>query len=264
MGNFCANERTLDDPNHEDNQVAPEVKKEDGGLQHLSAGHKKEPVSSLPGPEKATKEETEAFFAGPAAYFGIPADSGIFSAIKNSEWFKLPVGDASIEYFKAQLVNPAGRPYKYFGQMKNDSKHGNGQVYFTDGKGELVVCNFTADNADGEGVVYFEDGGFFKGTLAGHEMRQGTLTLPTKDTYKGSFIGNKFSGHGHLALFDGRSYEGEFRDGSKEGKGTYKWANGDSYVGDWLNGKQHGQGVLTRGGQRIEGSFYEGKKIKST
>ena len=263
MGNFCATDRDRDEQLQDDKQQPVEVIKEGQGPQPLAAGPKKVAVSSLAAPDKPTQEEVEAFFAGPAAYFDIAADSGIHQAIKNNEWLKLPRGDESIEYFKTQHSDLAGRPYKYFGQMKNGAKQGNGQVYFTDATGELVVCSFREDSADGQGVVYFADGSFFKGILSGQQMTQGTLVVPNKYTYVGPFINNKLNGHGKQQFTDGRSYDGEFRDGLKEGKGPFIWPNGDTYTGDWLNGKQHGHGVFVQSGKRIEGEFALGKKIKT-
>lgn len=264
MGNFCADNRDRDEANQDENQTPLGIQKEDQALQPLSATHKKAPVSNLAASEKATPEEIEAFYAGPAGFFAVPPGSGILEAIKSNGWHQLARGDDSIEFCKAQLTDLAGRPYLYFGQMKNGAKHGNGQVYFTDATGELVVCSFNADSADGEGVVYFADGTYFKGVLAGQQLSQGTLVVPNRYTYKGAFINNKPSGHGQQLFTDGRSYEGDFRDGVKEGKGTFKWPSGDTYTGDWLNGKQHGHGVLVKGGKSIEGDFFEGKKVKST
>ena len=144
MGNFCADERLREEAEQEDRLPQAEIQKEDQGPQHLAAGQKKAAVSSQAPAESVTPEEIEAFYAGPAGYLGVPQGSGIFEAIKSNGWHQLPRGDDSIEFSKTENTDLAGRPYRYFGQMKNGLKHGNGQVHFTDTTGELVVCSFNS------------------------------------------------------------------------------------------------------------------------
>jgi hypothetical protein len=61
---------------------------------------------------------------------------------------------------------------------------------------------------------------------------------------------------------DGKVYKGSYKDDKKHGFGSFTWENGRTYEGDWFNGKQHGKGVLIVNGEKKEGMWENGKRVK--
>ena len=212
----------------------------------------------------ATEAEIQAFTAHPLDYLSINKEK-IRQAIAKHGFFKLAHStDSRIPYYKAELKSLDGRIHRYFGQMDGAKKEGRGQLHFLEPQGQLVVCNFSKDVAEGEGAVYFANGDYFHGTLAKNHMVQGTLYLENGNKYHGTFVNDLYEGAGTFTFFDGRTYKGQFRSGKKDGRGVFTWANSDVYDGEWKAGKQEGHGVLTQGAKRFEGQFLDGKKVKQS
>lgn len=74
------------------------------------------------------------------------------------------------------------------------------------------------------------------------------------------YCGN--TGYGETSWSDGKVYKGHYKDDKKHGSGTFMWENGRTYEGEWFNGKQHGKGVLIVNGERKEGVWENGKRIR--
>ena len=100
----------------------------------------------------------------------------------------------------------------YVGEIKNDSRNGQGTLTFPTG---------------GKYVGEFQDGNY---------NGQGTYTYPDGSTYVGEWKDDKTHGQGTFAFDSGAKYVGEYKDGKRHGQGTYTYADGTIKKGIWENG----------------------------
>ena len=101
---------------------------------------------------------------------------------------------------------------KYVGEIKNDSRNGQGTITFADG---------------GKYVGEFQDGNY---------NGQGTYTWVDGSKYVGEFQDDKRHGQGTFAFDSGANYVGEYKDGKRHGQGIYTYADGTIKKGIWENG----------------------------
>ena len=52
---------------------------------------------------------------------------------------------------------------KYFGEMKNNLKHGKGKMYFNNGG--MYIGDWKNDIIEGSGIIYFVDGEVYRGII---------------------------------------------------------------------------------------------------
>lgn len=134
-------------------------------------------------------------------------------------------------------MNPVKRgendEYIYEGQMIGNRMHGKGQMLTK--AGDLYVCPFLEDYAQGIGAVYFANGNYFFGKIVRGDLDSGQLTSP-----------------------NGQVYVGEFRNLKRNGKGNCIYADGSKYEGNWLEDMEHGNGRVV-----TEGVWEKGKKVST-
>ena len=107
----------------------------------------------------------------------------------------------------------------YEGHYEANQFSGVGYLYKG---GDLWVCTFENDVANGDGAIYFDSGDYFVGKIV-----QGK-TVKGKMQYE-----------------DGSLYEGEFAAaGYRDGQGTLNYQNGTKYEGKWKMNQKDGAGVL--------------------
>ena len=165
----------------------------------------------------------------------------------------LPKRDNPAEEDSGFISHEYANGDKYFGQFKDDKRHGKGTL--TRANGEQYVGNWKQDDIDGRGTYTFVDGGSYTGEFKdGMFNGQGTVTMSDGNVYQGGFKGNKYHGRGTFTMSNGSVYQGEFNEGKAHGQGTYTGSDGDVYQGWFKANKYHGQGTYTRS----DGSVYEG------
>ncbi|KAF2484537.1 hypothetical protein BDY17DRAFT_130485 [Neohortaea acidophila] len=84
-----------------------------------------------------------------------------------------------------------------------------------------------------------------------------------REYYRGSLLGNRYHGEGHLISMNGDEYTGAFVAGEKCGFGKMVYARtGNVYEGQWLQDQHHGTGTLTEAKTKnvYEGGWKHGKK----
>ena len=123
----------------------------------------------------------------------------------------------------------------YEGQTLGVRRHGKGHWFNKDG--DLYVCRFFEDYADGIGAVYFANGNYFFGKLTRGDLDQGKIVYPTGQTYVGNFINGKRNGKGKCVYPDGRLYDG-----------------------NWVDDLEHGTGLITTEGTWEKGQLKATKK----
>ena len=107
----------------------------------------------------------------------------------------------------------------YVGEKKDDKRHGQGTLTFSDGS--KYEGEFRDDKIHGKGTETYSDG----------------------SSYEGEFKDGKQDGKGTETYSDGRKYVGEWKDGYRTGKGTfsttfgfnYKYNVHSSLPNDWVN-----------------------------
>ena len=200
-------------------------------------------------------------FKEPSSWFEL--NQNILKAIEKNGFQTPFTRDNSATNTKFEGKSDDGRPYKYFGQMKGESKEGRGQLQFMDKNCEFIVSSFENNKPVGESSIYFSNGDYFKGKISGNSMKEGILYLNNGNRYEGTFADNMYEGQGIFFFTDKRKYKGGFQQGEKTGFGVMNWIDGSSYEGEWVNGHQHGKGkfIDKKGGVHI-GEFYEGKLLK--
>ena len=121
---------------------------------------------------------------------------------------------------------------KYFGEYRQDRRHGEGTYVFSDG--EKYIGEWKNGQPHGLGSYSFADASY----------------------YKGNWSEGLKNGHGVYTSPDGVRYVGEWKDHKPNGQGIYKYSNGNEYDGEWSRGKKHGNGTLTFvNGNRYVGQF---------
>jgi hypothetical protein len=176
----------------------------------------------------------------------------------------------------------SGNGWTYFGEWKNNNRHGQGAIQLTNG--DKYVGEFKDDNKHGQGTITFANGDKYVGEWKDGEITENgkytaASTLPactgedsqfynqcygTIDlgfyTYTGEWINGKRTGRGAEEFSDGKSYIGQFKNGEKHGKGLAYLPNGITYTGEWKEGKRHGQGKMSLPGDSgYEGAWREDK-----
>jgi len=130
----------------------------------------------------------------------------------------------------------------YVGEKKDDNRHGQGTLTFSDGSS--YEGEYRDDKKHGQGTYTHSDGSSFEGEYRDDKRHgQGTLTKPNGDKYVGEFKDGKQDGQGTETYSDGRKYAGEWKDGYKAGKGTFsttfsfnfKYNVHSSLPNDWVN-----------------------------
>jgi len=108
----------------------------------------------------------------------------------------------------------------YVGEKKDDKRHGQGTLTFSDGS--KYEGKFRDDKKHGKGTETYSDG----------------------SSYEGEWKDGKQDGNGMYTWSDGRKYVGEWKEGYKTGQGTFSTSFGykfkynihSSLPKDWVNG----------------------------
>ncbi|XP_068642608.1 phosphatidylinositol 4-phosphate 5-kinase 9 [Aristolochia californica] len=108
----------------------------------------------------------------------------------------------------------------------NEATHFDGRSRLSHGH-SLVQANGQAPHPSDE------TGGF----------RVGELSLPNREFYSGTLLGNMPEGTGKYIWSDGCIYEGEWKRGMRHGTGKLSWPSGAVYEGEFSGGYMHGTGT---------------------
>lgn len=138
---------------------------------------------------------------------------------------------------------------KYVGDMKDNYFHGQGIMYYPDGRVEsgrweydkLVSTSNTYVNNNNNNTNTGSDPGCVYGDCSNG---YGKYEWSNGDYYIGNFMSSKPQGKGSFYYKSGSKYIGEFKNGKRHGTGTYTWYYGKKHTGQWMDDKQSGQGTL--------------------
>lgn len=173
--------------------------------------------------------------------------------------------------------------YRYEGDMRDNKMHGNGKLFWPDGR--MYEGQFKADSIEGNGTMLWPAnindlpdslvrnnagdktksmnkymGSFSCGMFSG----KGTLEFANGVIYEGEFKSGRYHGLGkiNMSSIDQGQYSGQWEDGRIVGKGTRIWNNGDVYIGDFGPGStMHGKGSFVwKNGSQYVGEFVRGER----
>jgi hypothetical protein len=166
----------------------------------------------------------------------------------------MPHGHGRLEY------DEAGRWYD------GDWKHGRwtGVGILANGDGDFYKGGLKNDLKHGQGAMKFSDGRTFEGRYLKGQIVQGKMTYQDGSTYDGTWFEGMRHGTGRCAFADLSIYEGEFVEGEFHGMGRMSWHDGGWYEGNWKNGEMHGHGreVRSDGSIRHDGEWKKGQPIR--
>lgn len=112
---------------------------------------------------------------------------------------------------------------KYYGEMKNNERHGQGVMKYTDGY--EYIGRWENDRKNGFGIMNF-------GETSHYSIDDAFITEPK--IYIGEFKEDGITGKGKLKYTNGFTYIGNFVNGRKNGYGLYYNKN-IHYIGNWDN-----------------------------
>lgn len=148
------------------------------------------------------------------------------------------------------------------GQFVAGMPHGMGS--FTFAEGNSYEGSLENGQMEGEGVYTFSNRDMYRGQFQQDYLwGSGTLIMsgPNNVKYDGSFMYDKFQGHGTITKQGNLVYKGELKYGMYHGSGTKHYSNGDCYQGSFLLGFKHGYGIYYfANGDKFEGYYAWGKK----
>ena len=123
----------------------------------------------------------------------------------------------------------------YKGEWADDKKHGKGQYRWVgDGRNETYTGGFENGYACGVGThVWFLENIEDDSRNNSSSVRFSTNT----NTYVGTFLDGKRSGHGTFYYADGSRYVGQFSNDEKHGVGKYTFHDGSVFCGNFKNDK---------------------------
>jgi hypothetical protein len=166
----------------------------------------------------------------------------------------MPHGHGRLEY------DEAGRWYD------GDWKHGRwtGIGILSNGDGDFYNGGLKNDLKHGQGAMKFSDGRTFKGRYLKGQIVEGKMTYQDGSTYDGTWFEGMRHGTGRCAFADQSIYEGEFFEGEFHGIGRMSWNDGGWYEGNWKNGEMNGLGreVRSDGSIRHDGEWKKGQPIR--
>jgi hypothetical protein len=163
--------------------------------------------------------------------------------------------------------------YRYEGNWKNNLKHGEGIMTYSDGS--YVKGTYVENQLHGFAVKVIKDqytyyGEYEKGRETIGYMRwvNGTKYVGEwKRGYEGKYKRFDMQGLGILTSSDGKILVGEFKDGEAEGFVATKVPDDEhdlTYIGERLNGKANGIGYMEirekEGRRKYLGNFLDNKK----
>ena len=183
---------------------------------------KKEELPRFVPPRRSPRNE-RLFFVGP------PVASSPVTACVYSGTFRAGRREGKGMEFSANHSTV------YQGDWLEDRYHGEGTLWFSDGR--RLECAFERGAAEGSGRLF---------------SREGAVV------YEGGFARGEKSGSGTEYEEGGVIYTGEFRKGLRHGKGTLVCDNQCVYDGYWRNGLKHGKGKEVVGNTMYEGDFKRG------
>ena len=176
--------------------------------------------------------------------------------------------DKIYEYSRNNFYNEDGE--KYFGDIKNGLKEGNGILFFNLNKlnRKRYEGNFKNNKIEGKGILFWNNGDRYEGDfINGARHGKGKIIYNNRsiyegdwkfdkrngkgleilnygDIYDGEWKNDKKEGQGKLIYNNGCEYNGAFKNNLREGKGKYTFSNGDIYIGDWKNNFMDGEGEM--------------------
>ena len=126
-------------------------------------------------------------------------------------------------------ANPSGEKWRYYGDLVDGEKEGNGQLSW-------------------------EDGAFYSGEFK-NDLPHGKVIYiwPNGDVHDGEEENGKMNGMGvEFNIRKNWRYKGQFKDDNYHGNGIYHYEDGTFYIGEFENGKFHGFGSLNSAdGQKV-------------
>ena len=129
----------------------------------------------------------------------------------------------------------------YYGQSKNELKHGLGKYTFTNG--EYYIGEWKRDNYH-LGIYYYKN---------------------KTSKYCGEFLNNDANGFSvyYFNNDETEKYAGENFNGNREGLGGYFYEEGDIVYGEWSKGKLNGYGIWYNKNNKIEEQgIYKNDKLQ--
>jgi len=130
----------------------------------------------------------------------------------------------------------------YIGQWKNDSRHGYGILYNSNGK-IIYEGDWVNNKREGYGKRFWGEGNYYIGQWK-NDSRHGKGTVYVKGSfqYKGDFVEGEKNGIAHIVYFGKiiKYYIGQVKNGLYHGKGTIYYAK-IKKEGNWINGKYVGK-----------------------
>lgn len=159
------------------------------------------------------------------------------------------------------FIYPSGA--KYIGQFQGGKIQGEGALYFSsNSKYSKYFGNWKNNYRHGEGRMIYKAGHEYQGNFEhGHQSGQGTMWYANGDEYSGNWAENEPNGYGTYHFNGGDWYEGNFLKGKYHGEGTMNYADGAKFVGQWLNNKKHGSGnFYSTDGKIINGRWANGER----
>ena len=147
----------------------------------------------------------------------------------------------------------------YYGQIKNNQKHGIGREIYKSGL--TYYGEYTEDKQNGLGYLKIKKTKdwkeFFKGSFVNGSFYGYGEYYCDENYYKGQWQDDLKHGYGH-EMVAGTDYKGHFLFGSKVGNGRMKGRSGD-YKGEFLNDKfVNGRFKDKRGRFVYSGSWQDG------
>jgi hypothetical protein len=126
-------------------------------------------------------------------------------------------------------TTPSGEKWRYYGDLVDGEKEGNGQLSWEDGA--FYSGEFKNDLPHGKGIYIWPNG----------------------DVYDGDWQNGKRNGMGvEFNIRKKLRYEGQFKDGKAHGSGIYHHGDGTFYIGGFENDKRQGFGSLNSAdGQKV-------------
>lgn len=105
--------------------------------------------------------------------------------------------------------------------------------------------------------------GTYRGSLIGESFSGiGTFSFLCEEFYAGDWQDSYMSGSGMLTFPEIGEYTGEMNDSKRNGNGTFTWYSGEKYDGSWENDTMTGKGKYTfANGSTLEGTFQNNKPV---
>jgi len=164
-----------------------------------------------------------------------------------------------------KLLTPHSLPNgdKFFGNLKNEKKHGWGKCVYGTPQGRTYEGQMVEDKRHGAGCCIYPNGDIFIGTFVGEKyVGKGIYWYETGDIFEGEYKTGKRDGYGVCKYASGDCYIGHFVIDKYNGKGRYTWVDDAYYEGDYVDDEMHGIGKMVNpdGSVSYDGQWVKGEE----